>query len=94
MRGLLTLEVVTPLGGFLRETGVDEVVMRRRERRFVPGSEVAVFPGHGPMLVRMADAELRYHTGGRVRRLHVAGGVAEVRENVVTVLAPNAERLV
>jgi F0F1-type ATP synthase epsilon subunit len=90
---LLTLEVVTPLGGFLRESGIDEVVMRRRERRFHPGSEVAVFPAHGPMLVRMADSELRYRRGGRVHRLLVRGGIAEVRDDVVSVMSPTAERL-
>jgi F0F1-type ATP synthase epsilon subunit len=90
---LLTLEVVTPLGGFLREGGIDEIVMRRREGRFTPGSEVAVFPAHGPMLVRMADSELRYRKGGRLHRLRVRGGVAEVRDDVVTVMSPTAERL-
>ncbi len=84
---LLTLEVVTPIGGFLRETSVDEVVLRPCERRFSPGSEVAVFPAHGPMLVRVADAELRYHQACLGRRLHVSGGIAEVRNDTVVVLA-------
>ena len=88
----LTLEVVTPRGGFLRETGVDEVVVRRRELRFDPGSEVAILPSHGPMIVRLADTEMRYRKAGRVMRIHAHGGFAEVRANVVTVMTPKAER--
>lgn len=88
----LTLEVVTPRGGFLRESGVTEVVVRRKEVRFDPGSEVAVLPGHGPLLVRLADCEMRYTSGGHVSRLHVHGGFAEVRGGGVLILTPRAER--
>jgi F-type H+-transporting ATPase subunit epsilon len=89
----LTLEVVTPRGGFLREQGLTEVVVRRREARFDPGSEVAVLPGHGPMLVRLCHHRMRYRSDGRARYLEVRGGFAEVRDDVVTVLTPRAERV-
>jgi F-type H+-transporting ATPase subunit epsilon len=89
---LVTLEVVTPRGGFLREEGCSEVVMRRREIRFDPGSEVAVFPAHGPMVVRLATCDLRYIKDGRARHVRVHGGFAEVKDDVVTVLTPQAER--
>jgi hypothetical protein len=39
----LALEIVTPDGMALQESGVDVVVLHRRERRFEPGSEIAVF---------------------------------------------------
>ena len=89
----LTLEVVTPRGGFLREEDVTEVVVRRREARFDPGSEVAVLPSHAPMLVNLASCRVRYTKRGRVRQLQVHGGFVEVRQNVVTVLTPAAERV-
>ena len=90
--GALTLEVVTPRGGFLREEGLAEIVLFRRERRFEPGSEVAIFPAHGPLLVRLPACEIRYRHDGRSGRLRVHGGFAEVVDDVVTVLTPRAER--
>lgn len=89
--GLLTLEIVTPRGGFLREERVEEVVVRRRET-VQPGSEVAVLPSHGPMLVALADFDLRYRVAGVAHRLRIHEGFAEVRADVVTVLTPKAER--
>jgi F0F1-type ATP synthase epsilon subunit len=87
----LTLTVVTPRGGFITVPGLDEVVVRRREAT-EPGSEVAVLPGHGPMLGALPECDVRYRQAGVVRRLHVHGGFAEVRMDTVTVLTPRAER--
>ena len=83
---LVTLEVVTPRGLELTEEGLDEVVMRRREREFVPGSEVAVFPRHGPMLVRVPASPVRFTKGGRVVTFRVGAGFVEVLDDHVTFL--------
>lgn len=88
----LTLEVVTPMGVLLTEEEVDEVVVRRKERRFDPGSEVAVFPRHGPLLVRITDSTARYLKGGRVSQLELGGGFVEVYLDRVTVMASTARR--
>ena len=56
----LTLEIVTPDGVAVREERVEVVVLRRRERRFERGSEIAVFPLHGPLLVRLPVAPVRW----------------------------------
>jgi F-type H+-transporting ATPase subunit epsilon len=90
MAGPITLEVVTPLGRWGVQGGLDEVVMRRREARFEQGSEIAVFPGHGPMLVRLPECDVRYARGSTMRHLVVGGGFAEVRDNHVTLLVPSA----
>jgi F0F1-type ATP synthase epsilon subunit len=87
----LTFEVVTPVGGvILTEEDVDEVVVRRKEKRFDPGSEVAVFPRHGPLLVRITDSIARYVKGGRVSYLELGGGFVEVYRDTVTVMASKA----
>lgn len=90
MPGPITLEVVTPLGHAGARRGLDEVVMRRRETRFEQGSEIAVFPGHGPMLVRIPECEVRFMGDGREGRIQVSGGFAEVHGNLVTLLVSTA----
>jgi len=90
MLGPITLEVVTPVGYAGARRGLDEVVMRRRETRFEQGSEVAVFPGHGPMLVRIPACEVRF-TGDRGEgHINVSSGFAEVHDNLVTLLVSQA----
>jgi F-type H+-transporting ATPase subunit epsilon len=89
----LALEIVTPDGVALREDGVDVVVLRRRERRFEAGSEIAVFPLHGPLLVRLPIAPLRYYKAGERVHLAVGGGFAEVLGDRVLVVTPRVERV-
>lgn len=86
MAGVLTLEVVTAAGHTSRVDGCDEVVVRRRETRFERGSEIAVFPGHAPLLVRMAACDVRYTRHGVTRTFHVGDGLAEVYGDHVTLL--------
>jgi F-type H+-transporting ATPase subunit epsilon len=88
---VLHLELITPDGHLLEEDAVDEVVFRRREARFELGSEVAVLPGHAPMLVRIPDAPLRYRTQGRTVHLQVGGGFVEVKRGRVLVVTPRFE---
>ncbi len=89
----LALEIVTPDGVALRESGVAVVVLRRRERRFEPGSEIAVFPLHAPLLVRLPIAPLRYEKAGERVHLAVGGGFAEVLRDRVLVVTPRVERV-
>jgi len=89
----LALEIVTPDGMALQESGVDVVVLHRRERRFEAGSEIAVFPLHGPLLVRLPIAPLRYYKAGERVHLAVGGGFAEVLRDRVLVVTPRVERV-
>jgi F-type H+-transporting ATPase subunit epsilon len=89
--GTLELEIVTPDGVALTETGVDVVVLRRRERRFELGSEIAVFPRHGALLVRIPIAPVRYRRGAGTVYLAVGGGFAEVLDDKVLIITPRVE---
>jgi len=89
----LVLEIVTPDGMAVRETDVDAVVLHRREARFELGSEIAVFPLHGPLLVRMPVGPARYHKRGEQVHLAVGGGFAEVRGDRVLITTPRLERV-
>jgi F0F1-type ATP synthase epsilon subunit len=89
----LVLEIVTPDGVALRESSVDAVVFRRRERRFELGSEIAVFPRHAPLLVRIPVAPVRFHQRGATVHLAVGGGFAEVLEDRVRIVTPRVHRV-
>ncbi len=89
----LVLEIVTPDGLAVLETGVDAVVVRRRERRFELGSELAILPLHAPMLVRMPVAPIRFRRGAETVHLALAGGFAQVRGDRVLVVTPRCERI-
>jgi len=87
----LSLEIITPDGTVLREADVDEVVFRRLEADFENGSEVAIFPKHGPMMARVPIAALRYHDHGRWHYVAVAGGFVEARNNRVRIVTADCE---
>jgi F-type H+-transporting ATPase subunit epsilon len=89
----LVFEIVTPAGVALTETGVDVVIFRRQERRFVLGSEIAVFPRHAPLLVRIPIAPVRYRRRGETVHLAVGGGFAEVLNDTVLIITPRVERV-
>lgn len=46
-----------------------------------------VLYNHAPVITSLEEGDLVYETGGRVARLHVLSGFAEVNENTVTVCA-------
>lgn len=93
MAGPISLEIVTPLGRVEGRSGIDELVVRRREMRFEIGSEIAIFPGHAPMLVRVPESDIRYVSMGRTRFVHVGPGFVEVWGDHVTALVPFARHL-
>ncbi len=63
---------------------VDEVV--------APGvlGEFGVLPGHVPFITLLAEGEVRYRKGSSEQKLPVEGGLAEVRDNKVTILTDRA----
>ena len=84
----LVLQIITPDGQSLSETQVDHVVFRRKEMHFELGSEIAVFPRHAPMLIRIPVAPVRYHKGDDITHVAVSGGFVEIRGNEVVVVTP------
>ncbi|HUO51319.1 MAG TPA: hypothetical protein VMT93_02270 [Gemmatimonadaceae bacterium] len=86
--GLLELEIVTPDGIALQARGVETVVIHRRERSFDVGSEIAIYPRHAAMLVRIPVAAARYDREGATVHLALGGGFVEVREDHVVVVTP------
>jgi len=79
----LQVKVIIP-GGVLLDTTADTVV--------VPGSQgdFQVFPGHLPLFTALQPGLLFLDEKGK-RRVAVFGGVAEVLDDQVTLLAENAE---
>lgn len=73
------LQVITPLK-LVVDDRVDEVV--------APGEvgEFGVLPGHVPFITTLTTGELKYKKGAVEKKLIVEGGLAEVRDDKVTVL--------
>lgn len=84
MADKIKLRVVTPSRLVLEEE-VDEVS--------APGElgEFGVLPDHISFLSTLVAGEMSYKQGASRHTLVVAGGYAEVLDNVMTVLAPAAE---
>jgi F-type H+-transporting ATPase subunit epsilon len=58
-----------------------------------PGAygEIGVLPDHAALVTTLEPGVLSYKEGARTGRLQIGGGFAEVRDNVMTVLADSAE---
>ncbi len=58
-----------------------------------PGAygEIGVLPDHAALATTLQAGTLTYKQGATVGRLSITGGFAEVRDNVMTVLADAAE---
>ena len=82
----LSLEIVGREGLVLRETGIDRIVVRRREAEHLPGSEVAICPRHGRLLMQTQACRMRLMNGTEVRRVDVGAGVLEVVDDSVTLV--------
>src|ERR1700741_4686672 len=83
----LHVEIVTAERVVYSEEGVDEVV--------APGSEgeFAVLPQHAAFITMLAPGEMRImRSGGAEEGMAITGGVFEVRNDRVVVLADAAER--
>ena len=53
--------------------------------------EIGVLPDHAALVTVLEPGTLSYTAGGRTSRMRIGGGFAEVRDNVMTVLADSAE---
>jgi F0F1-type ATP synthase epsilon subunit len=82
----LTLEVVSPRGVVAHEEGLDRVVVRRREAEYDPGSEIAILPHHGPLLMQTQPCSLRLTRAGNTHELKVGAAVLEVVSDHITLV--------
>lgn len=85
MADTIRLEIVTPDRLLVNEQ-VEEVE--------IPGKSgyLEALPQHAPLITELAPGELTYKHGGKVNRLAVSWGFAEVLPDKVTILAQTAER--
>jgi F-type H+-transporting ATPase subunit epsilon len=72
--GKVTLEIVTPQGLALHEE-VDEVTAPS------VNGELGVLPGHLPLLAALRTGIVTYHRGGEEKKLAVADGFVEVKDD-------------
>ncbi|HEY6271513.1 MAG TPA: F0F1 ATP synthase subunit epsilon [Terriglobales bacterium] len=81
----IQLEIVTPERPVVKDT-VDGVQ--------IPGvtGYLGILPGHAPLITEIGVGEIAYHSGGKMSRLSVAWGFAEVLPDKVTILAETAEK--
>jgi F0F1-type ATP synthase epsilon subunit len=82
----LTFEIITGRGVALHEEDLDRIVLRRREPDYDPGSEVAICPRHGPLLMQTQACEVRLTRHGLTRCITADSGVLEVWKDCVTVV--------
>ncbi len=80
--GTLQVSVVTPEGAAF-DGAATSVVAPAFD------GEVAFFNGHAPFVGMLGEGELRVQpaSGGATERYFLTGGVVQVRDNVVTILA-------
>ena len=85
MSGALTVAVVTPEGAAF-EGAAQSVVVPAFD------GEVAFLAGHAPFVGSLGFGDLRVtDDDGHVQHYFLAGGVVEVSDNVVTILAESVE---
>jgi len=89
----LVLQIITPDGKTLKEKQIDVLVVRRKEKRFELGSEIAVFPRHAPTLIRIPIAPLRYRKEERTTYVAAGGGFVEIKDNQILVVTPRFEKI-
>jgi F-type H+-transporting ATPase subunit epsilon len=77
--------VVTPERTVL-DTTADAVVVPLYD------GELGVLPGRAPLIGRLGPGELRTRRGNSIERFFVDGGFTQIRDNVVTVLTPRAQK--
>jgi F-type H+-transporting ATPase subunit epsilon len=79
MADTFQLTIVTPEAVALEKTVLSAVLPAF-------DGEVGILPKHAPMVVRLGAGEVRIRDAAGTTSLFVDGGVAQVRDNVVTVL--------
>lgn len=81
----LTLSVVT-LEGSVFEGQVDSVVINATY------GDLGVFPGHAPLLAEVSPGPLHYTVSEKTEVMHTSGGILEVKDNTVRLLADKCIR--
>ncbi len=84
-RKTIRLDVITPDAAVLSED-VDFVLVRALD------GDLGIMPNHAPLIASLDIWPLFYDIDGRRSCLSVASGFLEVSNNVITVIAPAAER--
>ena len=81
----LKLEVITPEQVALRDESTSVVV---------PGvdGELGIWPNHAPLLAGLKPGVVTYKTACGTEKLVVSGGFIEISNNVISILAPAAEK--
>ncbi len=81
----LKLEVITP----------EDVTLRAESTSVVaPGvdGEFGIWPNHAPLLAGLKPGVITYKTASGTEKLVVSGGFIEVSNNVISIIAPAAEK--
>lgn len=78
------LEIVTPERLVVKET-VEEAQIPAKN------GYIGVLPGHAPLITELSVGEISFQVTGRVRRLALAWGFAEILPMKTTILAESAE---
>ncbi|MEW5766210.1 MAG: ATP synthase F1 subunit epsilon [bacterium] len=81
----MKVSVTTPEGVALEKDQVDMVVARGEE------GELGILRRHTPLISNLVKGELRIRKGQDTAYLDIGGGLIEVLENRVTILADTAE---
>ena len=81
----ISLSVVT-LEGSVFEGIVDSVVVSATY------GDLGVFPGHAPLLTEISPGPLHYNIDESTHVLHTSGGILEVKDNAVKLLADKCIR--
>ena len=79
MEKTFRLTVITPDGTVL-DTAVTYANLPAK------GGTVGILPGHAPMVCALEKGSLRYKTVSETLTFPLTGGIAEVRDNKVTVI--------
>jgi len=84
MAGTFYFIVVSPEGAVF-DADVEFVALPGTE------GELGILPRHTPLIASLKSGVIRYTIDGKVKKMAVSGGFAEVEHNHVTVLAETAE---
>lgn len=82
----LVFDIIGSRGLLFHEESLDRVVVRRREEQFDPGSEFAICPHHGPLLMQTQACRVRLTRGARTYEVEAPPGVFEVIDDQLTLV--------
>jgi F0F1-type ATP synthase epsilon subunit len=82
----LVFDIVGARGLLLHEASLERIVIRRREEQFDLGSEFAICPHHGPLLMQTQACRVRLTRKGTAREVEVPAGVFEVIDDRATLV--------